>query len=100
MKGNIEFKSSFAGIKDVDTKNRIVTGYLSEFGSMDYDQDIIEKGAFAKSIMERKSDIFFLGFSTNCFSKIIFYILFLSPHKPHKINLGKMTTSIPLKILY
>lgn len=61
MKGNIEFKSSFAGIKDVDTKNRIVTGYLSEFGSMDYDQDIIEKGAFAKSIMERKSDIFFLN---------------------------------------
>ena len=61
MKGNIEFKSSFAGIKDVDIKNRIVTGYLSEFGSMDYDQDIIEKGAFAKSIMERKSDIFFLN---------------------------------------
>ena len=61
MKGSIEFKSSFAGIKDVDTKNRIVTGYLSEFGSMDYDQDIIEKGAFAKSIMERKNDIFFLN---------------------------------------
>ena len=61
MKGNIEFKSSFAGIKDVDIKNRIVTGYLSEFGSMDYDKDIIEKGAFAKSIMERKNDIFFLN---------------------------------------
>ena len=42
MKGNIEYKSSFAGIKDVDTKNRIVTGYLSEFGSLDYDKDIIE----------------------------------------------------------
>ena len=61
MKGNIEFKSSFAGIKDVDTKNRIVTGYLSEFGSLDYDKDIIEKGAFTKSIMERKNDIFFLN---------------------------------------
>ena len=61
MKGNIEFKSSFAGIKDVDTKNRIVTGYLSEFCSLDYDKDIIEKGAFTKSIMERKNDIFFLN---------------------------------------
>lgn len=61
MDGLLEFKSSFADIKDIDSKNRIVTGYLSEFGSTDYDKDIIEKGAFAKSISERKNDIFFLN---------------------------------------
>lgn len=61
MDGLLEFKSSFADIKDVDSKNRIVTGYLSEFGSVDYDKDIIEKGAFTKSITERKNDIFFLN---------------------------------------
>ena len=61
MDGLLEYKSSFAAIKDVDSKNRIVTGYLSEFGSKDYDSDIIEKGAFAKSIQERKDNIFFLN---------------------------------------
>ena len=79
MKGNIEFKSSFAGIKDVDTKNRIVTGYLSEFGSLDYDKDIIEKGAFTKSIMERKNDIFFLNqhLIFECFYNLIYLLLHL-----------------------
>lgn len=61
MKGKLEYKNSFAGIKDIDTKNRIVTGYLSEFGSLDHDKDIIEKGSFVKSINERKNDIFFLN---------------------------------------
>jgi hypothetical protein len=61
MDGLLEFKSIFGSISDVDTKSNIVTGYLSEFGSKDYDSDIIEKGAFAKSIAERKNDIFFLN---------------------------------------
>lgn len=61
MDGLLEYKSILGGVKDIDSKNRIVTGYLSEFGSKDYDQDIIEKGAFTKSIAERKNDIFFLN---------------------------------------
>lgn len=61
MDGLLEYKSSFGLINDVDSKNRIVTGYLSEFGSVDHDKDIIEKGAFAKSINERKDNIFFLN---------------------------------------
>jgi len=61
MNGLLEFKNIQGGIKDIDSKNRIVTGYLSEFGSKDFDSDIIEKGAFSKSIAERKNDIFFLN---------------------------------------
>ena len=61
MDGLLEYKSILGGVKDIDSKNRIVTGYLSEFGSKDYDSDIIEKGAFAKSIAERKNDIYFLN---------------------------------------
>lgn len=54
-----ELKNS-GSVKDVDTKSRIVSGYLSAFGNVDSDNDIIEKGAFAKSINERFSKIFFL----------------------------------------
>jgi len=61
MNGLLEFKNIQGGIKDIDSKNRIVTGYLSEFGSKDFDSDIIEKGAFSKSIAERKNDIYFLN---------------------------------------
>lgn len=61
MNGLLEFKSIFGGVKDIDSNKRIVTGYLSDFGSKDYDSDIIEKGSFAKSIAERKNDIFFLN---------------------------------------
>ena len=57
----LEFKSLNGNIKDVDVKKRIVTGYLSAFGNKDFDNDIVEKGAFAKSIRERKDDIFFLN---------------------------------------
>lgn len=47
-------------IKDVDGASRIVSGYLSKFGNVDSDNDIIQKGAFSKSIRERKNDIYFL----------------------------------------
>lgn len=40
-------------IKDVDTKQGIVTGYFAAFDNVDSDGDIIRKGAFAKSIAER-----------------------------------------------
>lgn len=42
-----------SSFKDVDLKRRTVTGYLSHFGSRDYDGDIIEKGAYSKTIQER-----------------------------------------------
>lgn len=54
-------KSIIGGVKDIDVKNRIVTGYLSSFGNKDYHDDIIEKGAFKKSIAERKEKIRFLA---------------------------------------
>lgn len=57
----LEFKDVGGSIKDVDTKNRVVTGYLSKFGNKDFDGDIIEKGAFAKSVAERRDQIFFLN---------------------------------------
>ena len=37
-------------IKDVDGKKGIVTGYFSDFNSIDSDGDIIKPGAFQKSI--------------------------------------------------
>lgn len=57
----LEYKNITGGIQDVDTKSRIVTGYLSTFGNKDHDNDIIEKGAFQKSINERMNQIFFLN---------------------------------------
>lgn len=47
-------------IKDVDFKSKIVSGYLSAFDNIDSDNDIIEKGAFKKSITERFNDIYYL----------------------------------------
>ena len=56
-----EKKSIVGEIKDLDLKKRIVTGYLSAFGNKDHVGDIIVKGAFSKSIAERKDQIFFLN---------------------------------------
>lgn len=61
MRGLYETKSISAEVKDIDLKNRIVTGYLSNFGNTDYDEDVIEKGSFLKSITERKDKIWFLN---------------------------------------
>ena len=57
----LSYKSIIGEVKDVDVKKRVITGYLSGFDNKDYDGDIIAKGAFKKSINERKSDIFFLN---------------------------------------
>ena len=56
-----ETKNHTGEIKDIDLDKRIVTGYLSAFGNIDHDNDIIEKGAFSKSILERKDKIRFLN---------------------------------------
>lgn len=55
MKKVYTYKSSPSdmSIKDIDGKKGIVTGYFSSFGNKDSDGDIIQKGAFAKTIMEQ-----------------------------------------------
>jgi HK97 family phage prohead protease len=45
-KGNTE-------IKDIDNSKREVAIYLSKFGNIDSDNDVIQKGAFKKSLKER-----------------------------------------------
>jgi len=47
----MEFKTG-GSVKDVDTEKRIVTGYFTNTGSIDSDQDIFAKGAFKKTILE------------------------------------------------
>lgn len=61
MDGLLEYKSVFGTVKDVDKKSRVVTGYLSETQTEDLQKDVTEKGAFQKSINERKNNIFFLN---------------------------------------
>lgn len=41
------------GFQDTDLKQGIVSGYFAMFGNKDLDGDIIEKGAFTKTIQER-----------------------------------------------
>jgi len=48
----MNIKSFDLRVKDIDTSARIVQGYFASFGYKDSDGDIIEKGAFAKTIME------------------------------------------------
>lgn len=60
MNAILQQKSFIGEVKDVDTGSRKVSGYLSAFGNIDSDNDIIAKGAFAKSIAERKDKIFYL----------------------------------------
>ena len=57
----LDYKSISAAVKDIDTKNRIITGYLSNFGNKDHDGDIIVQGAFKRTIKSRKSQIYFLN---------------------------------------
>ena len=41
------------GFKDADVSQGIVTGYFAMFGNKDLDGDIIERGAFSKTVQER-----------------------------------------------
>ena len=41
------------GFQDADLKQGIVSGYFAMFGNKDLDGDIIERGAFSKTIQER-----------------------------------------------
>lgn len=58
---NLNFKNHTGEIKDIDLKGRRVEMHLASFDNVDYDNDVIIKGAFTKSITERKNDIFFLN---------------------------------------
>jgi HK97 family phage prohead protease len=51
-----DFAISPTGIKDVDGKKGIVTGYFAHFNNVDGDGDIIRKGAFSKTIRENGPD--------------------------------------------
>jgi len=55
MKTLYSYKASPSemSIKDIDGKKGIVTGYFASFGNKDSDGDIIQKGAFAKTIAEQ-----------------------------------------------
>ena len=53
------YKSIVTEIKSLDEKN-IVSGYGSIFGNIDSHKDIVQKGAFTKTISERKEKIKFL----------------------------------------
>lgn len=57
----IEYKDFCGKVKDVHTSKRIITGYLSGFGNIDLHNDIIEKGAFTKTVQERFDKLFFLN---------------------------------------
>lgn len=47
------YKSFSAEIKSADTETRIVSGYLTSFNNLQDDGDVLIKGCFAKSILER-----------------------------------------------
>jgi len=50
---NLYTTKSIGGIvKDIDVKNRVVTGYFASFDTLDSDGDVFQKGAFKKSISE------------------------------------------------
>jgi len=62
MKGLLEVKrNNEKSVSDVDLKNRVVTGYLSSFDNVDHSGDIIVKGAYTKTLKERRNDIVFLN---------------------------------------
>ncbi len=57
----LEYKELTAELKDIDSKTRVVQGYLSKFDNLDLDNDIMERNAFTKTLSERKGKIFFLN---------------------------------------
>ncbi len=57
----MEYKDITAELKDIDTKKRVVVGYLSKIGNVDLHSDIMDERAFTKTLAERKNKIFFLN---------------------------------------
>jgi len=49
-------KSNSLELKDFDEGSRKVSGYFASFDTLDSDNDIIRKGAFAQSIKQRGTE--------------------------------------------
>ena len=58
--GEILYKSYSEGLTDIDESKGIVKGLGSVFGNVDSDGDIIEKGAYTKTIQENRNRIKYL----------------------------------------
>lgn len=52
MKGILQYKALGNAVKDVDVKNRVITGYLSQTDVEDLGKDTIVKGSFKKTLGE------------------------------------------------
>lgn len=61
MTGLLEEKDNIGSVKDVSLSDMTITGYLAHFGSVDYNNDVILKGAFEKTIRERGRELKFLN---------------------------------------
>ena len=61
MKGLLEFKQNSGGVKDVDMKSRVVTGYLASIETKDFSEDIFTKGFATKTLNERRNEVLFLN---------------------------------------
>lgn len=67
-------------VKDVDAKQGIIKAYFAVFGNVDSDNDIIEPGAFAKSIRERGPQ------GTNRIKHLKFHDTRLAPGVPTELG--------------
>lgn len=56
INNHYKIKSQSLEVKDVDTSSRKVSFYLSHFGNVDSDNDLLVKGCFKKSLQERGVD--------------------------------------------
>jgi HK97 family phage prohead protease len=61
MNNILSYKTISNSVKDVDVKGRVVTGYLSNFDNEDLGREIVSKGAFTKTLNERRDSVFFLN---------------------------------------
>jgi len=60
MTGLYEEKDNIGSVKDVSFADRTITGYLAHFGSVDYGNDVIVKGAFTKTLQDNIDNLRFL----------------------------------------
>lgn len=56
LNSGYKIKSQSLGIKDISLEKREVAMYLSHFGNIDSDGDLLVKGCFKKSLQERGVD--------------------------------------------
>ena len=57
---DFKIKNTLGEFKDMDSKQGIVSGYLSIFDNKDSDGDVIVKGAYSKTLKENSSRIAYL----------------------------------------